>query len=189
MGIEDDYFKKINKKTARKKLSLLVNKKMILFIGRIAEIKGMGFLLEAMKNLKDVELKCIGFSPEEEKFKDFARKNNLKNIEFLNGVFGEKKLLYLGAADAFVLPSLKEGAPVTVMEALARNLPVVVTNVGGVPLMIKNNREGIIIKQKSSKDIVRGVREILKWKKDVKKYAEKYKWKEIIKQTVEDYVN
>ena len=98
-------------------------------------------------------------------------------------------MLYLSASDAFVLPSSKEGAPVTVMEALARNLPVVVTNVGGTPLMVKNGREGIIIRQKSSEDIIKAVNEIFKWKnKDIRKYAYKYRWKKIIDDTMNDYI-
>ena len=43
------------------------------------------------------------------------------------------------------------------------------------------------IKQKSSKDIVEAIEKILKWKKAVKKYADKYRWEKIIKETVEEY--
>jgi len=76
------------------------------------------------------------------------------------------------------------------MEALARNTPVVVSDVGGVSLMIENKREGIIIKQKNPEDIVKGIREVLNWKgKNVRKYAEKYRWKRIVDNTVEDYNN
>ena len=187
MGIEDGYFKKESKSSARKKLGLSARKKILLYIGRISEIKGMSFLLDAMENMKDIELKCIGFGPEEEKFKEYAREKRLKNVEFLGGVFGEKKMLYLSAADALILPSSKEGAPVVIMEALARNLPVVTTDAGGVLLMIEDKREGVIINQRDSKDIERGIREILQWKKNVRKYAEKYKWKSIIDETVKDY--
>ncbi len=190
MGIEDEYFVNEKKENARKKLKIPLNKKFVLYIGKIVEIKGMNFLLEAMKSLNEIELKIIGFSPEEAKFKNYVKQNKMENIEFLGGVFGDKKLAYLRAADALVLPSLKEGAPVTVMEALARNTPVVVTNVGGVSLMIENNREGIIIKQKSSEEIICGIKEVLKWKnKNVKKYAEKYKWKKIIEDTMKDYLS
>lgn len=188
MGIEDAYFKKCSKLAARKKLKLQLDKKIIIFIGRINEAKGIRYLIDAMKELKDVELKIIGYLQKVEEFKKYAEQNKLDNIEFTGGIFGERKRLYLSAADALILPSSKEGAPVTVMEALARNLPVVVTNVGGVPLMIKDGREGRIIKQKSSGEIVKAVREILKWKnKNVKKYAEKYRWKKIILDTVNDY--
>lgn len=190
MGIDDEYFKKVDKKIARKKLKLPLNKKILLFIGRINDVKGVGILLEAMNKLKgeDILLKIIGFGPQENKFKKYAKKNNLKNVEFLGGVYGEKKLLYLSAADAFILPSSKEGAPVTVMEALARNLPVLVTNIGGTSLMVKNKREGIIIPPKKTEEIVEGIKEILSWKeKDIRKYAEIYKWAKIIKKTVRDY--
>ena len=190
MGIDDEYFKGVDKKTARKKLELPLNKKILLYIGRINDVKGVGILLEAMDKLKgeDILLKIIGFGPQEDKFKKYAEKNNLKNVQFLGGVYGDRKMLYLSASDLFVLPSSKEGAPVTVMEAMARNLPVVVTNVGGTPLMVKNGREGIIIPPRNSEEIVSGIREVLKWeKRDIKKYAEIYKWEKIIKETVGDY--
>ncbi|VVB78758.1 D-inositol-3-phosphate glycosyltransferase [uncultured archaeon] len=190
MGIDDFYFNSVSKTSARKKLKLPQNKKIILFIGRINEVKGVRYLLDSMKELESVELKIIGFGPEEEKYKNYAKENKLSNVEFLGGVFGDKKLLYLSSADLLVLPSSKEGAPVTVMEAMARNLPCVVSNVGGVSLMIKNKENGIIIQPKSSEDIVLGVKEVLGWKsKNLKKYAEKYRWKKIIEDTVKDYYN
>ncbi len=191
MGISNEYFNKENKKNARKKLGLPSNKKILLFIGRIADIKGVDTLLEAMnkmKNRDDILLKIIGFGPQEPKFKEYVKKNKLKNVEFLGGVFGNKKLLYLSSADVFILPSSKEGAPVTIMESLARNVPVITSDVGGIRLMIKDRREGIIIKNRDSDEIVKAVREIFRWKKkDVRKYANRYKWKEIIKNTIEDY--
>ncbi len=192
MGIDNVYFEKTDKKTAREKLNF-GNEKVLIFLGRINETKGINYLLDAMKELekerKDIKLKIIGFG-EIDKFKEYSKQLGLNNVEFTGPVFGEKKLLYLSAADALILPSLKEGAPVVVMEALARNLPVVVTDVGGVKMMIENGREGIIIRQKSSSDIVNAVNQVLSWKdKDLRQYAEKYKWEEIIKKTVEDYNN
>ncbi len=188
MGISDDYYHNLDKKVARKKLNIPKNEKFVLYIGRIAKIKGMSYLLEAMKSLRDVKVRCIGFGPEEPIFKKFVKQNRLDNVEFLGGVFGKKKMLYLSAADALVLPSLKEGAPVTIMESLARNRPIIASNAGGIPLMIKNGREGIVIRQKNPEDIVNAVKEILKWKKkNVKKYAERYRWKKIIDDTVRDY--
>jgi glycosyltransferase involved in cell wall biosynthesis len=191
MGIDEEYFVKGDKRTARRKLNLPQDKKILLYIGRINDIKGVGILLEAMNKLKNenVLLKIIGFGPQEDKFKKYAKENRLDNVEFLGGVFGERKMLYMDASDAFILPSSKEGAPVTVMEALAKNLPVIVTDVGGVSMMIKNQREGIIIPKRNAEEIVKGIREILKWKKrDIRKYANRYRWKEIIKETMKDYL-
>jgi glycosyltransferase involved in cell wall biosynthesis len=186
MGIEEECFKRESKKRARKKLGLPLDRKIIVFIGRINPVKGVGYLLEAMKELKDIKLKIIGFGMIE-KYKKQAKEEKLSNVEFLGPIFGSKKLLWLSAADALVLPSSKEGAPVSVMEALARNLPVVVSDVGGVRLMIKQRREGIIIQPRNTKDIIKAIREILEWKKDVREYGNAYKWEEIIKQTVKEY--
>jgi teichuronic acid biosynthesis glycosyltransferase TuaC len=191
MGIDDEYFKKVDKKIARKKLKLPLNKKILLFIGRINDVKGIGILLEAMNKLKDEDilLKIIGFGPQEDKFKKYAKKNNLKNVELLGGVYGKTKMLYLSASDLFVLPSSKEGAPVTVMEALARNLPVVVTDVGGTTLMIEENKNGFMIKRDSD-SVVEGIKKALRLKnKNIKEYAKRYKWEKIIEETVEDYKN
>ena len=188
MGIDDFYFGYTKKEEARKKLKWPPDKRILLFLGRLIDVKGLTYLIDAMEELPNCELKVIGWG-EEEKFKNYAKSKKLNNVEFLGPIFGEKKCLYLSAADALVLPSSKEGAPVTVMEALARNLPVVVTDIGGVKLMIENRREGMIIKQKSSNEIVKAVGEILKWKKkNVKKYAEKYRWRGIINSTVKDYL-
>lgn len=188
MGISEDYFRKVNKRVARRALKLDVNKKIIVFIGRINQEKGIGYLLDSMRKLKDIELKIIGYTQDIEKFKKYSKENGLENVMFLGGVFGEKKRMYLSSADALILPSLKEGAPVTVMESLARGTPVIVTNVGGVSLMVHNNREGLIINQRDSKDIVRGVREFFNnsWT-DVSEYATVYKWKRIIENTLKAY--
>lgn len=190
MGIDDFYFKEVSKKEARRKLGFSENKKIILYLGRLHEVKGINFLIDAMKELKDVELKIIGYGPEEASLKEQTKRLKLKNVEFLGGIFGKNKLLYLSAADALVLPSSKEGAPVVVMEAMARNLPSIVTNVGGVPLMIKQDINGKIIQEKSPKAIVHATREVLTWKnKNIKKYAEAYRWKKIIDNTIKDYLN
>ncbi len=188
MGIEDYYFESLAKKKARKKSGWPQNKKIILFLGRLIPVKGIEYLLDAMENLKDLELKVIGWGDEEQEYKNYAKSKGLKNVEFLGSFFHKEKLPYLSASDIFVLPSSKEGASVSVMEAMARNLPTVTTDIGGMPLMVEDGKEGIVIRQKNSEDIVKAVREILKWKKkNVKKSAEKYRWKKIIEETVKDY--
>lgn len=189
MGIEDYYFQSMDKKTARKKLGWPLNKKIVLYLGRIIPVKGIKYAIDAMEELKDAELKVIGWG-ENQEYEDYAKSKNLKNVKFLGPIFYQDKLPYLSASDVFILPSSKEGAPVTVMEAMARNLPSVVTDIGGTRLMIFDNENGIIVRQKSSEDIVKTVREVLKWKnKNVKKYAGRYRWKKIVEDTVKDYSN
>ena len=187
MGIDDYYFEAADKNKSRKKLNWPKNKKIILFVGRLIPSKGIEYLLDAMKDLKDIELKIIGWG-EQEKYEKYAKEKKLDNVKFLGSIFNRDKLPYLSAADAFILPSCKEGASVSVMEAMARDLPIVTTDIGGMPLMVHNGKEGIVIKQRSSEEIVKGIKEILKWKKkNIKKYAERYRWKKIADDTVKDY--
>jgi len=188
MGIEDYYYENMEKDVARKKLKWPLNKKILLFLGRLIPVKGITYLMDAMEGLKDVELKVIGWGDQEQEYKDYAKIRKLENVEFLGSFFYKEKLPYLSGADIFILPSSKEGASVSVMEAMARNLPIITTDIGGMPLMVKNDREGIVIEQRNPKDIVKAVRKILNWKiKNVKKYAERYKWEKIIDDTVRDY--
>ncbi len=190
MGIEDEYFDKEQKDSARKKLGLDKNKKYLLFLGRVKTTKGIRELLEAMEKIKEdgVELLIVGGGADYNFFKDYSEDKKMKNVKFLGPVYGDKKLLYLSACDCLILPSYTESCPVSIMEAIARNLPIIATNVGGIPTMIEENREGIIIKPKSVKDITDAICKILKWeKKDIRKYAERYRWKNIIDNTIEDY--
>jgi len=192
MGIEEEYFKNEKKELARKKLGLKKEKKYLLFLGRVKTTKGMRELLSAMKNIKEknIELLIVGLGADYEFFKNYAEENKIENTKFLGPIYGDKKLLYLSACDCLILPSYTESCPVSLMEAIARNLPVIATNVGGIPLMIENNREGIIIKPRSSEEITSAIKEILKWKKkDIKQYVDRYRWKSIIDNTVKDYKN
>jgi len=191
MGIGEEYFEKLDKQKARKKLNLEKEKKYLLNIRGISRNKGIVELLNAIKKLKDekIELILIGDNPELEIHKNYAHKNKIKNVRFLGAIYDERKLFYLSASDCFVLPSYNEGAPVVIMEAIAKNLPVVVTDVGGIPLMVKNGKEGRLIKPKSSEEIIKGIKEVLMWKeRDIRDSAKRYKWEKIIKQTYEDYI-
>ena len=188
MGIEDEYFKRIDKKLARKKINLKEKEKYMLYLGRIKTTKGVKELLDAFKEIKDVNLLLVGEGVDYDKYKKYTLQNGITNAIFIGPVYGEKKLLYLSASDCLILPSHTEGAPVVLMEAIAKNLPVIATDVGGVNRMIKNNREGIIIPVKSKEDIKKAVIEILDWKnKNIQTYANKYKWANIIKETAKDY--
>lgn len=188
MGVEEEYFKSITKEKARNLLGMQRNKSYLLYIGRIKTNKGIKELLDAVKLFPDSELLLIGDGPEFALYKNYAEKEKIKNVKFLGLIYGEKKLLYLSASDCLILPSYTEGAPVVLMEAIAKNLPVIATNVGGVSKMIENRREGLLISPKSSSEIAGAIKEILSWKKkNIKKHAENYKWEKIINQTFKDY--
>jgi glycosyltransferase involved in cell wall biosynthesis len=189
-GIDNFYFKNVDKKDARNKLCLNLNKKYVLYLGRIKSSKGMKELIDAMEYFKDkkIELLIIGEGSDLNMYKNYAKEKSINNISFLGPKYGMEKKMFLSACDCLILPSYTEGAPVVLMEALASNLPAVATNIGGIPKIIRDGKDGIIIKPHSKKDIINALVRILKWtKKNLKQYTEKYKWSIIIKNTVKDY--
>ncbi|KKQ27885.1 MAG: hypothetical protein US42_C0004G0024 [Candidatus Magasanikbacteria bacterium GW2011_GWC2_37_14] len=84
----------------------------------------------------------IGEGPEHEKLQQQINKLQINNIHLLGSI--ENASQYLTAFDIFVLPSRKEGLPYTILEALSANLPIVATNVGGIPELIEHEKTGLL---------------------------------------------
>lgn len=126
----------------------------ILFIGRLHAQKGLKYLIQAMQYVVDlypnIELHIIGTGNEEKHLKTLSKSMQLdKNIFFRGKIFGESLIRELKSSHLFVLSSLYEGQPLTILEAWAAKLPVVATNVGAIPYMIKNGVDGYIVEPKN----------------------------------------
>ena len=152
-GIDIEKISFLSKEKSQKKL---IGKVSPFVIGTIAEWtknKGLVYLLKAIKNIKDQEIDVIligsGENPDKEELQNFVEKNNLKNINLIE--FIDNAASYLKAFDIFILPSLKEGLPYTILEAMTAQIPIIATDVGGIPEIIKNNVNGILIKPKNQK--------------------------------------
>ncbi|MDP3762810.1 MAG: glycosyltransferase, partial [bacterium] len=119
-----------SKKTDRE---ILPNETVIGTIAELTKNKGLEYLVEAAKCLiPNYKFLIIGEGREREKLESLITKYQLQNTVFLLGFIPEASR-YLKGFDIFVLPSLKEGLPYTALEALAAGLPVVATEVGGLP--------------------------------------------------------
>lgn len=121
---------------------------IILHIGRFAEPKNHAGLIESFKIVHDkvpnTVLKLIGAGDLEQVIKNKVKQLGLKDcVEFLG--LKANVYQYLNEADIFVLPSLWEGMPITLIEAMATGLPIVATKVGGIPDMIEDNVTGLLV--------------------------------------------
>ena len=131
------------------------DKKVLLFVGRFVEIKGISYLIEAMKSI-DAYLVIVGKGPIETKLKEQASKVSAERIVFLGAQDHETLPTIYASSDIFVIPSITigdgvtEGAPTVITEALASGLPVIGTNTGGIPEMIKDNINGFIVEERDS---------------------------------------
>ncbi len=132
----------------------------LLSLGRLIPIKGLTHLLSAMASLPDVELVVAGDGPERPALEAQARG---ARVRFVGEVRGAEKAAWFSAADAFVLPSLtlpsgrSEGMPTTLLEAMHYGLPVVATAVGGVPDVVEDGDNGLLVAQQSPSSIVHAV--------------------------------
>jgi len=138
---------------ARKALGLEVGSFVIGGVGRLTEQKGFEYLLEAAKAVltirKDVVFIIAGDGPLRGKLYKHMDKLKLDgNVNFLG--FRKDILRILAAMDIFVMPSIDEGLPIAMLEAMAVGLPVIVTSVGEIPRVIENKQNGILIEPKNS---------------------------------------
>lgn len=172
-GVDTDLFKPRDKNTARKKLNLPKDKKIVLFVGWFIERKGAIYLLKVAKELKDILFVFVGEGPELEKYKRFTSSNNMENILFTGPKNPDEIPYYMNAADIFVLPSLSEGRPNVVPEAMASGLPVIATKVNGTPEFIDNNKDGVLIDPKSTSSIISSIGKLINDNKFYKRIKSK----------------
>lgn len=149
------------KTEARQRLGLPLDKKLILFASQRVtnENKGMGYLIEACRRLQDlsqVAVLILGGHAEE-----VVEQLPLEAFP-LGYINDEHRIVDIyNATDVFVLPSLSENLPNTIMEAMACGVPCVGFKVGGIPEEIDHKKNGYVAEYRSSEDLARGIRWIL----------------------------
>jgi glycosyltransferase involved in cell wall biosynthesis len=139
------------------------------FVGRLNEQKNLFSLLEALVSLP-YTLTIIGSGPQREDLEDFAREKGI-NVEFLGNLPNNELPDILNQHEIFILPSLYEGMPKTLLEAMACGLPVIGTGVEGISEVIENEENGISCKT-SSKSIKQAIITLMKDEKMKKKLGE-----------------
>ena len=136
-----------------------------LFLGRIGERKGAYDLIEAVKNIKNEGIKIkilMAGDGEIQKAKDIIKKENIEDsIEILGWIDNKQKEKYLKSSDFYILPSYDEGMPMSVLEAMSYSLPVITTDVGGIPEIIQNKNNGIMVKPGNNDEIKNAIKKII----------------------------
>ncbi len=164
--IDTGVFYPKEKTAVRQKLGLPLDKKLILFgsANIMDERKGVVYLLDALKKMEkdqpdlksDIEIIMFGKSDEAFLSKIPYKVNNLGLLH------GESSISEVyNAANVFVLPSLEDNLPNTIMESLACGTPVVAFYTGGIPEMINHKSNGYLAEFKSVDDLLTGINYIL----------------------------
>jgi len=179
-GVNTKRFTPINDTTNIKtSLKITQNYPILLFIGRIYLLKGLKELIISLAQIKEqypnVLLIIVGSIFDQNYYNEILtliRKSDLiSNVKFMSKIpYSLMPRLYQ-ASDIFILPSLSEGMPKVVLEAMASRLCVVSTNVEGNRDLIENNANGILIKPKDIDAITKNLLRVIENKKLREKFA------------------
>lgn len=164
--IDTREYRPADKKKARSRLSLPLDKRLVLFVSQRTtdKRKGMDYMLEACKRLAEAhpeakaDTAVVILGGHSDEFAD-CLPFDVYPIGYVSDP--EKIIDVYNAADVFVLPSLEDNLPNTVMEALACGVPCVGFNTGGVPEMIDHRKNGYVAAYKDAADLAEGMRWVL----------------------------
>jgi len=146
------------------------------------EKKGIGFLLEALLELKnkgysDIRLILAGDGPLITKYLTFIKENQLSDsIKYIGKIKGQEKRDFFQSIDAFILPSItlkndQDGIPVVLMEAISYGLPIISTNISGIPEICIDNYNGFLIPQKDVNAIVNAIIKLIKSRELIERFS------------------
>jgi len=166
-------FKLMDREKCAKKLGLPKRRKTIIFVGGFTERKGVEYLLKAMgiisKKGNDIMCLMVGGGNLMKKLKRLAHNLGIEgNVIFAGYRAPDEVPIWINASDLLVLPSLDEGLPNVVVEALACGKPVVATNVGGIPDVV-NDDVGYLVRPRDENELARKIIMALERKWDRKK--------------------
>lgn len=150
-------------------------RKNILSIGRLTEIKGFKYLIETIRILREESYNNLNFlckiAGEGEERSDLERliqRYHLENyVRLVGAVTQDEVRILFKEADIFVMPSVvaldgnRDGIPVVLMEAMASGIPVVATNVSGLPEIAIDNETALVVLEKDSQSLASAIKRLL----------------------------
>ncbi len=166
-GIDSDWGAKVRDgaDALRGRLAIPAGKKIVLSVGRLSSEKGHVALVEALARMHrsgaaDVHLLLVGDGPERQRIETRARDLGVRDHMTMTGRDAARP--YYGLADVFALPSLSEGAPLCLLECMVTGVPIVATNVGGVPEMVANRETALLVPPKDRESLAKALLELLR---------------------------
>jgi len=196
-GMDNILYKKV-KNNHFKKTNKIKEKKLVLFFGRLNPTKGPEKLaevaIEITKKRKDIAFVWVG--PDEGKADEVKKLiKPYKNMKYLGAIKGKEKIAEMyQSADVFVMPSYREGLPLTLFEAMASGLPIVASPVNGIPFEMKQPENGFFSDYGDLKGMEKNIIKVLDNPKLANKIsqnniekAKKYDWDLINQRYMDEY--
>ena len=132
------------------------------FLGDISKQKGVWWLMEACAENKlrwtgKIKIYLAGKGDTSLLVNDIKAKGLEKIMEYVGWISGDGKDQMLETSDVFILPSYNEGLPISILEAMSYGLPVISTNVGGIPEIVEQHKNGILVKPENSRQLIAAI--------------------------------
>ncbi len=143
----------------------LTKKYDVLFVGRLIRQKGINFLLEAVSILqkkykKMIQVTIVGDGPSKKELIKICEELKIKDsVKFLGSQRDVDQIMR--SSRVLVLPSRSEGFGLVLLEAMKNKLPIIATNVGGIPEIVTNGQEGILVPKEDPKALADSINRVL----------------------------
>jgi glycosyltransferase involved in cell wall biosynthesis len=157
--------------------------RVVVCVGRLSPEKGLDYLLRAFRTvvdrLPDASLLIVGDGPLTNQLEYLSRELRLEShIKFAGRLSHEEISSVLAIADVVVLPSIIEGLPIVLLEAMAMGKPVVASRVGGIPEVVVDGESGILVAARNVRELTDALLSILTDRKVARQMG--YKGREIV---------
>ncbi len=176
-GVDLQRFTPKPREAIRQRLKL--DKFTLIAVGHFIERKGQHLIIEALRELPDVQLLLIGDGPMQDELQRLIHDYQLQSQVNIIGALPQTELAdYYSAADCMVLASSREGWANVLLEAMACGTPVIATRVSGTPEVVLNDTAGQLI-TRSPQGIIAGLQQLranYPQRQAVRHYAEQFSW-------------
>lgn len=164
-GVDINIFRPTDRKKARRILNLDEDCNIVLYVGSLRQIKGVDYLIEASKQFLGTKTTLLLIGRDDglkRKLQIRAKELGISNnIRFINQLHHEELPIWMSAADLLVLPSLSEGRPNVILEAFSCGIPVVASNVGGIPELVVDKKNGFLVEARDYSSLAEKVIQLL----------------------------
>lgn len=148
-GIDD-----LSHEQKKENINIPENKKFkyrLICTGTVSERKGQYLIINALSKinediLKDVHVTLLGSGSQLSYLEEYVKNNNLtKHVSFEGSIDNSIVYKYLKQANIYILMSNNEGLPISIIEAMRASLPIISTKIAGIPELVENNKNGVLI--------------------------------------------
>jgi glycosyltransferase involved in cell wall biosynthesis len=139
----------------------------LITVAQLIERKGLRYLIEALTLLPEsvkssVALEVCGIGPCEQDLRAQAERAGVGGLIAWSGLLDQESLAErLRASDIFVLPTLQEAWPLSVLEAMASGLPVISTNAGGIPEVVQHDVCGLLVEPSDAEALAKAIARLI----------------------------